>query len=166
MPDTRTEIEPRQREAAPPPLPGPTRTARGKAPRRRRLALLGLLVLALIVAGGAWYRWGRAVAPDQLWLTATAERGDIEDAITALGTLQPRDYVDVGTQVSGQLKKLHVAIGDRVKAGDLLAEIDPTVYQSRVEADRAQIANLAGAAGREGGAARCWPSSRSSASGT
>ncbi|MGO1077646.1 efflux RND transporter periplasmic adaptor subunit [Inquilinus sp. CA228] len=143
MPDTRTEIEPRLRETAAPPLPGPTRTARGKTSRRRRFLLLALLVLGLIVAGGAWYRWGHAVAPDQLWLTATAERGDIEDAITALGTLQPVSYVDVGTQVSGQLKTLHVAIGDRVKAGDLLAEIDPTVYQTRVEADRAQIANLA-----------------------
>jgi macrolide-specific efflux system membrane fusion protein len=105
--------------------------------------LLALLLLALAAAGGAWYRWGRAVPPDQLTVTATVERGDIEDAITALGTLQPVSYVDVGTQVSGQLKTLHVAIGDRVKTGDLLAEIDPTVYLSRVEADRAQIANLA-----------------------
>ena len=56
-------------------------------------------------------------------------------------TLQPRDFVDVGTQVSGQLKVLHVAIGDRVKAGDLLAEIDPTVFQARVDADQAQLRN-------------------------
>jgi macrolide-specific efflux system membrane fusion protein len=103
--------------------------------------LLALVVLAL-AAAGAWYRWGRPAAADQQYFTATAERGDIEDATTALGTLQPLSYVDVGTQVSGQLKTLHVAIGDRVKAGDLLAEIDPTVYQSRVEADRAQLANL------------------------
>src|SRR6185503_18448043 len=50
-----------------------------------------------------------------------------------------RDYVDVGTQVSGQLKKLHVEIGSPVKAGQLIAEIDSTVYQSRVEADQAQL---------------------------
>src|SRR5690606_5637166 len=43
---------------------------------------------------------------------------------------------------SGQLKKLHVEIGSTVKAGQLLAEIDPTVYLSRVDADRAQLANL------------------------
>jgi macrolide-specific efflux system membrane fusion protein len=103
--------------------------------------LLALVVLVL-AAAGTWYRWGRPATADQQYLTATAERGDIEDATTALGTLQPLSYVDVGTQVSGQLKTLHVAIGDRVKAGDLLAEIDPTVYQSRVEADRAQLANL------------------------
>jgi membrane fusion protein, macrolide-specific efflux system len=50
--------------------------------------------------------------------------------------------VDVGTQVSGQVKKLHVEIGDLVKKGDLLAEIDPTVYLSKVDADQAQLANL------------------------
>ena len=143
MPDTRTEIEPTLREAAPPPMPVPARTVRARSPRRRRLMLLALLLLALVAAGGAWYGWGRSVPPDQLTVTATVERGDIEDAITALGTLQPLSYVDVGTQVSGQLKTLHVVIGNKVKTGDLLAEIDPTVYLSRVEADRAQLANLA-----------------------
>jgi macrolide-specific efflux system membrane fusion protein len=67
------------------------------------------------------------------------QRGDLEDTVTATGILQPRDYVDVGTQVSGQLKKLHVEIGSAVKAGQLLAEIDPTVYTTKVDADRAQL---------------------------
>ena len=61
------------------------------------------------------------------------------DAVTATGILQPRDYVDVGTQVSGQVKKLHVEIGSAVKAGQLIAEIDPTVYLSHVEANQAQL---------------------------
>ena len=59
--------------------------------------------------------------------------------MTATGILQPREYVDVGTQVSGQLEALHVDIGSRVKAGQLIAEIDPTVYRSHVEADEAQL---------------------------
>src|SRR5204863_7520711 len=70
---------------------------------------------------------------------AAGQRGDLEDTVTATGILQPRDYVDVGTQVSGQLKKLHVEIGSTVKAGQLIAEIDPTVYVSRVDADQAQL---------------------------
>ena len=60
----------------------------------------------------------------------------IEENVTALGTLQPLQYVDVGTQVTGQLKKLLVHVGDTVKQGQLLAEIDPTVYLSRVDANR------------------------------
>lgn len=104
---------------------------------RLRFAAL-IVVIALAVAGAYWF-W-----PDHTdgeWMTAEVERSAIEDVVTASGTLQPRDYVDVGTQVSGQLMKLHVDVGARVEAGDLLAEIDPTVYLSRVEASRAQLRN-------------------------
>jgi macrolide-specific efflux system membrane fusion protein len=142
MPDIRTATEPKLKETAPPPVPKPIAATRPQRSRRRRLTLLLALLVVVLIAAGGWYRWGRPTAPDQLYVTATAGRGNIEDATTALGTLQPLRYVDVGTQVSGLLSTLHVAIGDRVKAGDLLAEIDPTVYLSRVEADRAQLANL------------------------
>ncbi len=68
-------------------------------------------------------------------------RGDIEARVTATGVLQPRTYVDVGAQVSGQLEALHVQVGDAVRKGDLLAEIDPTVYLARVDGTRAQLRN-------------------------
>ncbi len=68
-------------------------------------------------------------------------RGDIEARVTATGVLQPRTYVDVGAQVSGQLEALHVQVGDSVRKGDLLAEIDPTVYLARVDGTRAQLRN-------------------------
>src|SRR5690606_24427077 len=55
------------------------------------------------------------------------------------GILQPRDYVDVGAQVSGQLKTLLVEVGSEVKKGDLLAEIDATVYAANVDSTRAQL---------------------------
>ena len=69
-------------------------------------------------------------------------RGDIEDAVTALGKLEPATYVDVGAQVSGQLDKLHVDIGSVVKKGDLVAEIDPRTMMAKVEADKATLINL------------------------
>ena len=114
--------------------------------RRRRMLRLGApLLAALGLAIGGYWGWktwaGSSDAATQL-VTATVQRGNVEDTVTATGTLQPRDYVDVGTQVSGQLKKLHVEIGSSVKDGQLLAEIDPTVYMSRVDADRAQLQNL------------------------
>jgi len=115
--------------------------------RRRKRSPLAWIVALLVLAaicGGGWYAWKTWYSTDstrERVTTATVQRGDLEDAITATGTLQPRDYVDVGTQVSGQLKVLKVAIGDTVKAGDLLAEIDPTVFQTRVDADRAQYRN-------------------------
>ena len=104
-------------------------------------ALIGILAAAVVAAGGAWLAWGRSAdrAPPQAG--AVVQKGDLEDTVSATGTLQPRDYVDVGTQVSGQVKKLHVEIGDRVERGQLLAEIDSTVYQTRVEATQAQLKN-------------------------
>jgi macrolide-specific efflux system membrane fusion protein len=71
--------------------------------------------------------------------TAQVTRGNIENLVTATGILQPRDYVDVGAQVSGQLKILHVDVGAEVKKGDLLAEIDATVYAANVDGTRAQL---------------------------
>ena len=105
--------------------------------------MLVFVVLGLL-AGGGYYAsriWFSQDGPDDNLLTAVAYRGDLEDSVTATGTLQPKDFVDVGTQVSGQLKKVHVEIGAAVKAGQLLAEIDPSVYQSKVDADRAQLLN-------------------------
>jgi len=121
----------------------------GKSVRARsRMSRLGRPVLILaacvVLAGGgyyAWRTWFAAADPANSLLTAAVTRGDIEDTVTATGTLQPKDYVDVGTQVSGQLKKLLVDIGAMVEAGQLLAEIDPSVYQSKVDADRAQLLN-------------------------
>ena len=119
--------------------------ARGLAgrllPRRRGTRALALAALFALAAGGVYGAWawtGHGDAAGQ-YTVATAQRGDLEDTVTATGILQPREYVDVGTQVSGQLKKLHVEIGSRVKAGQLIAEIDPTVYLSRVEANQAQL---------------------------
>ena len=113
-----------------------------RKPRWARLTLV--LAACAILAGGGYYAWQTWFAQDgstNSFLTAVATRGNLEDTVTATGTLQPKEFVDVGTQVSGQLKKLHVDIGAVVKAKDLLAEIDPSVYQSKVDADRAQIVN-------------------------
>lgn len=126
-----------------------SKPAAGPAGRRRKPSLFrrGFMLAAAgigVAVFAAWWFLGRSGSADEVaqYLTATVDRGAIEDSVTAVGNLQPRDYVDVGTQVSGQLRKVYVEIGQAVKQGDLLAEIDPTVYQTRVEADRAQLENL------------------------
>ncbi|MGE0094573.1 MAG: efflux RND transporter periplasmic adaptor subunit [Alphaproteobacteria bacterium] len=116
---------------------------RGLFGKRRRI-LYG--VLALLLAGGAYAAW-RLYAPanDAGAANLVAQPvvlGDIEETVTALGALQPLEYVDVGAQVSGQLKKIPVAIGDQVRAGDLLVEIDPQVYQAKVDGDEATLVSL------------------------
>lgn len=107
--------------------------------RRYRLPLAVAAALSLLAATG-FALWGGEIGPPPV--SVVAERGDVEETVTALGNLQPRDYVDVGAQVSGQLKTIAVEIGDTVKQGDLLAEIDARVQQAKVEASRAQLQNL------------------------
>lgn len=104
--------------------------------------LCGITVTVLGIAALIWWLWlsPRNGAPE--YTSVAVQRATIEDNITALGTLGPLDYVDVGTQVSGQLLTLHVELGDSVEKDQLLAEIDPTLYLAQVEASTAQLANL------------------------
>lgn len=105
-----------------------------------RLKLVLIVIAAVALVGmGAFKFWPEGGSGEVM--AAAVARGDIEDVVTASGTLQPREYVDVGTQVSGQLMKLYVDVGAEVKEGNLLAEIDPAVYLSRVGASRAQLRN-------------------------
>lgn len=98
------------------------------------------LLLLLVLLSGIWL-FTRDTTGQTRFSTATVARGNIENLVTATGVLQPRDYVDVGAQVSGQLQVLHVEVGSQVKEGELLAEIDATVYAARVEGTRAQLRN-------------------------
>ncbi|AMS17026.1 efflux RND transporter periplasmic adaptor subunit [Pseudomonas chlororaphis] len=110
-----------------------------KRPRHTRRALLVTLCLIPVVAFAAW----QFLPPgrDQL-ATIQVSRGTIESSVTALGTLQPRRYVDVGAQASGQIRKIHVEAGDPVKEGQLLVEIDPATQQAKLDASRFSIENL------------------------
>ncbi|MCE5283356.1 MAG: efflux RND transporter periplasmic adaptor subunit, partial [Deltaproteobacteria bacterium] len=76
------------------------------------------------------------------YITAPAIRMDLEQTVLASGTLKAFRSVEVGAQVSGQLKTLHVALGDRVKKGQLLAVIDPVLQQNTLKDAEAQVDNL------------------------
>lgn len=102
--------------------------------------LLWLALLVLLVAAVAYWLLANKEEKQQL-ATATVTKSDIENLVTATGSLEPSDYVDVGAQVTGQLEHLLVDVGDEVKKGDLLAEIDATVYIAKVDATRAQLRN-------------------------
>jgi membrane fusion protein, macrolide-specific efflux system len=112
-----------------------------KAPRTRVL-WIAVLTTMILLAGGYYFVFARASNSVGQPIIATASRGDVEDVVTAVGNLQPLTSVDVGAQVSGQLTKISVLIGDDVKQGQLLAEIDSSVMSAKVEADNAQMQNL------------------------
>ncbi|HXV49913.1 MAG TPA: efflux RND transporter periplasmic adaptor subunit [Candidatus Binatia bacterium] len=112
-------------------------------PKTRRNKIIGGFTVAMLTVGG-WY-WYASTAQSSQGVVVqpiVVRRGNIEEVVTSQGKLEAKQYVDVGTQVSGQLKVIHVDIGDSVAKGQLLAEIDPRVYQSQVEAGEARLNSL------------------------
>ncbi|HDY84499.1 hypothetical protein LCGC14_0507540 [marine sediment metagenome] len=95
-----------------------------------------ILVAAAAYAGYYFYK----DEPDKpVFLTEQVKRGDIENYIAATGTLEPKKYVEVGAQVSGQLEKIYVEEGQLVEAGQLLMEIDATVFETKVQNSEASL---------------------------
>lgn len=112
----------------------------GRKKHRRKWGLISIVLLAAL--GLYFYLQDDEETLVDQPLIATVAVGDIENTISSAGSLKPSIFVDVGAQVSGQLQKLHVEVGDKVEAGQLLAEIDARTQVSRVEASRAALAAL------------------------
>lgn len=104
--------------------------------KRRRFGLpLVLLVLAALAFLGV--RHFRESAPKVTYKTATLERGRVAARVTASGTLSPLVKVEVGSQVSGRIAELFVDFNSPVKKGQVLAKLDPQLFQAAVEHARA-----------------------------
>lgn len=101
---------------------------------------LACAVAALVLIAGIAWRFSSAPQPSP-YLLAKVTRGDMEETVLATGTLHPAEQVSVGAQVSGQIKSIRVKLGDHVKAGDLLAEIDPVLQINALRTAQAQLAS-------------------------
>ena len=86
-----------------------------------KLALAALAIVALIAA--AWF-FLKPKQEQPQYITAAVSRGDIENSVLATGVLEATKMVSVGAQVSGQVRKMYVELGDQVKQGQLIAQID------------------------------------------
>ena len=117
--------------------------------RRRRARIyqvLGVLAVLAVAAGAfVFFRKKNAKSRVVHYITAQAQLGDLKETVTATGTLKGLDSVDVGAQISGKLTKIYVDFNDHVTAGQLLAEIDTTSAQSKIDQSVAQV-NAADAA--------------------
>jgi HlyD family secretion protein len=110
-------------------------------PSARRRTLVVLATVALLMLGAGVSQWiGHGTAQSK-YRTAQVTRADVTQSVSANGTLNPVVLVNVGRQVSGTVKKLHVDFNDRVKAGQVLLELDPALLQAQVNQDQANLAN-------------------------
>ncbi len=98
-----------------------------------------LLVVAL-ATGGGWWWWNQRAQSDAVqYRTAKIERGSLSATVSASGAVNPVTQVSVGTQVSGQIRDLLVDFNSEVKAGQLIAQIDPETFEYRVRSSQADV---------------------------
>ena len=110
---------------------------------RTRWIIGGALLAAALSAGGYVYLNG-AQKPTVKYKTANIERGSIMQVVTATGTVNPVQTVQVGSQVSGIVTHLYADFNSRVKEGQLVARIDPAPFQNKVTEMEANLQNMKG----------------------
>lgn len=104
---------------------------------------IGVIAIALSLAGGGYY-WRQQGDKDvaaHRYKTQNADQGDIQRTISANGTLNPTIQVSVGTQVSGTVRLLHADFNSKVQAGQVLAELDPSLLEAAAAQSRANLAS-------------------------
>ncbi len=104
---------------------------------------LALLAVAVVVAGGgyAWWKQRSVEKAKPQYRTAAVDRGSIVQRINANGTLNPVTVVNVGTQISGTVVRLHTDYNQPVKAGQILAELDPVLLKAQIQQTEANLRN-------------------------
>ncbi len=105
----------------------------------RQLSLL-VVVLAMLGGGAMWWRQeAQPKAPS--YRTSVLEKGTITAQVSATGTLQAVTSIDVGSQVSGVINQVYVTHNSVVKKGQLLAQLDPSTYQTAITQAQASVSN-------------------------
>jgi len=105
---------------------------------RSPLALL-LIAVSVTLAAYAVYRQTNPLPPEQQYHLQAADRGDISQTVSANGTINPVTLVNVGTQVSGTVKKLYVNFNSKVEKGQILLELDDALLAAQQKQSQASV---------------------------
>lgn len=105
-------------------------------------SVIMFLVIVLIGAGLGWYYQQSTTPPPMQYASEIATLGSIETQVLATGTVQAMDMVEVGSQVTGQVNFLGVALGQAVKKGELIAKIDNTAQQNALKEEKLNFQSL------------------------
>ena len=105
---------------------------------KRRKGILAAIVLLACAGVAAFFLWGRKAAAGD-YMTAKVERGNVEVNVSATGTVQAVTTVQVGSQVSGTVQWLGADFNSQVKKGQVIARLDPAIFQAQVDNARASV---------------------------
>lgn len=103
---------------------------------RKKWWILGCLV---VIGGASYFLFGSSSGGKSQFATIAITRGDLSQVVTATGEIQPLNTVNVGSQVSGTIDKLYVDYNSKVKKGDVLLTIEPSVLQASVDEAKASL---------------------------
>ena len=108
--------------------------------KRKKKYLITIVIAILILVGGFFlYQWTGQNGSNQKFRLVKAERGEVELVVTATGTINPVINVLVGSQVSGTIKGLYADFNSQVKEGQVIAQIDPAIFQAQVDQAKANV---------------------------
>lgn len=111
-----------------------------KSVKRIRNIIIAMAIVAGVAWGLQYYLFPASAGPQ--YVTAKPRIGTLEETVLATGTVSASKLVSVGAQVSGQIKVLHVKLGDRISKGDLIAEIDPATQENDLREAEASLTNI------------------------
>ena len=111
----------------------------GRKKRRKRIIIISAIVLVFVLIGGAVLAFSHGSSKIDPSKLAKVEKGDLAKSVVATGKVEPITKVEVKSKASGIVKKLLVEYGDRVKKGQLLAQLDKIEIEAGVEQSRASL---------------------------
>lgn len=110
--------------------------------RNKRARRWLIWITCVFVVAAIFLKWGSSNSNDKVqYKTQPARRGDLTVLVTATGTLEPTNQVDVGSELSGIIKSVEVDYNDRVKVGQVLAKLDTSKLESQVLESKASLAS-------------------------
>lgn len=104
---------------------------------KKRIIIITSVIAAIFFVSGFAFFFGKS--PNADYVTVPVKRKTIIEAVEASGTVNPVNTVDIGSQVSGMIKEIYVDYNSKVKKGQLLAQIDPSLFQAQVDKARGDL---------------------------
>lgn len=105
---------------------------------KRMIIAIALLALAI---GGFYYQQKKILKPEDLYRFQEITQGDVAQAVSANGTLNPVTLISIGTQVSGRVSKLYVDFNDKVEKGQILLELDDSLFTAQIAQSQGTVRN-------------------------
>jgi len=115
--------------------------AKSGAGRKKRRWIWPTVFIALVAAAVGAYSYSGGSGPRYDYTTQPTKRGGLSVIVTATGSVQPTDQVDISSELSGTVRRVNVSYNSTVKQGDVLAELDTNKQEADVQSARAQLAS-------------------------